>query len=397
MIDTRQELIGALHEAAEIEHGLMIQYLFPALSLKKRTDEDITAPQLALVRSWEATILGVAVEEMGHLGTVCNLLAAIGEGPHLGRPNFPQTVGYYPFPFDLVEFGDEALYRMLVFELPRGEPLPPPPHVPAEARAAALRVAPDPLEYEYVGELYEKIRHGFTVLPENELFIGPPAAQVADTWSVALDLRPVVDRAGALAALDDIIEDGEGAPDDRAGSHYDRFRTIREQYAEQGYFAASRPVVRNPQTREHRDADPGGTLLTHAPAVRAAEVFNMAYAATLTVLQQVFSPAGETEEQREVLKASAGQLMSTAVRPLAEVLTELPAFDDDAGPRAAPTFELYGEVTLSPFREARWTLLLERLDALAAEASDLAAVHPRLGSIGETLSFLRRRIAEVAP
>lgn len=395
MIDTRQELIGALHEAAEIEHGLMIQYLFPALSLKKRLDEDITAPQLAMVRSWEATILGVAVEEMGHLGTVCNLLAAIGEGPHLGRPNFPQTVGYYPFPFDLVEFGDEALYRMLVFELPRGEPLPPPPRVPA-ARTAALRVAPDPLEYEYVGELYEKIRSGFTALPEDELFIGPPAAQVADTWSVALDLRPVTDRAAALAALDDIIEDGEGAPEDRTGSHYDRFRTIREQYAEQGYFAASRPVVRNPQTREHRDADPGGTLLTAEPAVRAAEVFNMAYAATLTVLQQVFSPAGESTAQREVLKASAGQLMSTAVRPLAEVLTELPAFADDDGPRAAPTFELYGEVTLSPFREARWTLLLERLDALTEEAAALAVVHPRLGSVGQTLSFLRRRIAEVA-
>ena len=34
-IDSREELIGALHEAAEIEHGLMIQYLFPALSLRK--------------------------------------------------------------------------------------------------------------------------------------------------------------------------------------------------------------------------------------------------------------------------------------------------------------------------------------------------------------------------
>ena len=82
------------------------------------------------------------------------------------------------------------------------------------------------------------------------------------------------------------------------------------------------------------------------------------------------------------------------MRPLAEVLTELPAFADDDGPRAAPTFELYGEVTLSPFREARWTLLLERLDALTEEAAALAAVHPRLGSVGQTLSFLRRRIAD---
>src|SRR3954447_22969861 len=127
MIDTRVELIGALREAAEIEHGLMIQYLFPALTMKKRLDEGLTGPQQRATRAWEATILGVAVEEMGHLGTVCNLLAAVGAAPHFGRPNFPQQVGYYPFPFDLVPFGDEALYRMLVFELPQGEPLPPPP------------------------------------------------------------------------------------------------------------------------------------------------------------------------------------------------------------------------------------------------------------------------------
>src|SRR5262245_61043932 len=75
-IDTREELVNALHVASEIEHGLMIQYLFPALSMKKRADEGLTAPQLAAARRWERTILGVAVEEMGHLGTVSNLLAA---------------------------------------------------------------------------------------------------------------------------------------------------------------------------------------------------------------------------------------------------------------------------------------------------------------------------------
>lgn len=396
MINTRHELIGALHEAAEIEHGLMIQYLFPALTMKKRLDEGITAPHLSLLRSWEATILGVAVEEMGHLGTVCNLLAAIGEGPHFARPNFPQTVGYYPFPFDLVEFGDEALYRMLVFELPRGEDLPVPPHV-ATRRSLVLSVAPDLLEYEYVGELYEKIRHGFETIPEAELFIGPSTAQVGDTWSVRLDLRPVVNRVSALAAIDDIILDGEGAPGERAGSHYDRFRTIRTDYAEQGWFSAARPVVRNPQTRVHRDVDPGGTLLTNELSVRVAELFNVAYATTLMILQQFFTSVGETVVQREVLKGSAGQMMSTAIRPLAEVLTELPAFADDDERTAAPSFELYDDLTVSPFLGARWTILLERLEALATEAQFLGAEVPRLTAIGETISFLRRRVTEVAP
>lgn len=41
MINTREELINALAEAAELEHGLLIQYLFAAFTFKRRTDEGI--------------------------------------------------------------------------------------------------------------------------------------------------------------------------------------------------------------------------------------------------------------------------------------------------------------------------------------------------------------------
>jgi hypothetical protein len=399
MIDTREEIIGALHQAAEIEHGLMIQYLFPALSLKKRDDEGITPRQLALTRSWEAVILGVAVEEMGHLGTVCNLLAAVGDGPRFERPNFPQSVGYYPFPFDLVRFGDDALYRMLVFELPRGEPMPEPPHMDAAPPAVGLEraIAPDLLTFDYVGELYEKIREGFLAVPEAELFIGSPAAQVTDTWSVRLDLRPVGNRASALAAIDDIIEDGEGAPRDRATSHYGRFLAIRQAYAAAGYFAAARPVVRNPQTREHPGTAGPGSVLTHEVSLQAAELFNEVYAVALRVLLQFFAFGGETEEQREALKAAAGHLMSTGIRPISEVLSDLPAFSGDGEERAGPPFELYDAVSVSPFLTARWTVLLERLEACSTAALGLGAEVPRLARVGETLSFIRRNLAQVAP
>ena len=134
MIDTRVELIGALREAAEIEHGLMIQYLFPALTMKKRLDEGLTGPQQRSAREWEAIILGVAVEEMGHLGTVCNLLAAVGAGPHFGRPNFPQEVGYYDsdgWSMDVAVAGDNVLLAdrgggLLILRYTPGEPTPTP-------------------------------------------------------------------------------------------------------------------------------------------------------------------------------------------------------------------------------------------------------------------------------
>ena len=83
MINTREELTYALYESAEIEHGLMIQYLFAALTMKKRLDEGITGAQQDMIRKWEGQILTVAREEMAHLGTVCNLLSAIGGGPAL--------------------------------------------------------------------------------------------------------------------------------------------------------------------------------------------------------------------------------------------------------------------------------------------------------------------------
>jgi hypothetical protein len=57
MIDSREGLIDALTEASELEHGLMLQYLFAALSLKKRLDEGISPSQQELIRSWEGAVL----------------------------------------------------------------------------------------------------------------------------------------------------------------------------------------------------------------------------------------------------------------------------------------------------------------------------------------------------
>ena len=69
----------------------MIQYLFAAFTMKKRLDEGITGSQQEIIRKWESQILTVAREEMAHLGTVCNLVSAIGGSPHFRRPNFPQV------------------------------------------------------------------------------------------------------------------------------------------------------------------------------------------------------------------------------------------------------------------------------------------------------------------
>src|SRR5262249_41859545 len=83
VIEHREALIYMLCEAAELEHGIMCQYLFAAFSLKQRDDEGLTADEVEAVRRWRQVIAHVATEEMLHLALVQNLLSAIGAAPHL--------------------------------------------------------------------------------------------------------------------------------------------------------------------------------------------------------------------------------------------------------------------------------------------------------------------------
>ena len=46
VIEHREALIYMLCQAAELEHGIMCQYLFAAFSLKQSTDEGLTSEEL---------------------------------------------------------------------------------------------------------------------------------------------------------------------------------------------------------------------------------------------------------------------------------------------------------------------------------------------------------------
>src|SRR5437016_13129099 len=60
VIEHREALIYMLCEAAELEHGIMCQYLFAAVSLKQREDEGLTAAELEAVTRWRKQISHVA-------------------------------------------------------------------------------------------------------------------------------------------------------------------------------------------------------------------------------------------------------------------------------------------------------------------------------------------------
>ena len=122
VIEHREALIYMLCQGAELEHGIMCQYLFAAFSLKQRTDEGLTPEELEAVTRWRSTIAHVATEEMLHLALVQNVLSAIGAAPHLTRPNLPAPARHYPAGVNLtlVPFGEPALQHSCSSSARRG-------------------------------------------------------------------------------------------------------------------------------------------------------------------------------------------------------------------------------------------------------------------------------------
>jgi hypothetical protein len=103
-----------LKAAAEIEHSLLVQYLYSAYSVNVRKETGEANPAL----EWRTTIRLVAREEMSHLVTVQNLLLLLGAGPYLDRPHIHQAEASLPLPFKLERLSIRSLAKYLIFESP---------------------------------------------------------------------------------------------------------------------------------------------------------------------------------------------------------------------------------------------------------------------------------------
>ena len=110
-----------LCEAAELEHGIMCQYLYAAFSLKQG-EEGWPATSWPPSQRWRSRFGHVATQEMLHLALVHNLLSAIGAAPHLTRPNLPQPPATTRpgVQLALLPFGEQALRHFMFLERPEG-------------------------------------------------------------------------------------------------------------------------------------------------------------------------------------------------------------------------------------------------------------------------------------
>jgi CDGSH-type Zn-finger protein/truncated hemoglobin YjbI len=408
VIEHREALIYMLCEAAELEHGIMCQYLFAAFSLKQRADEGLTAGELAAVTRWRKAIAHVATEEMLHLALVHNLLSAIGAAPHFGRPNLPAPAHHYPAGVNLalVPFGEQALQHFVFLERPEGMEyegaagLDVPMHE-AVPLMAERDIVPQPQDFATVGHLYRSIEHGFARLSdkfgEENLFVGPARAQAITANFTWPELVAVTDLASAQRAIDTILEQGEGARGDWRHAHFGQFVRILDEYREMvaanPKFDPARPVIfATVRLCEHDESAPQiGERVTS----RCGDLFNVSYEILLQMFERYFAHTEETDAQLGTLADATITLMARVLKPLGNLITTLPVGPAFPGMNAGPSFELfYEDDYLMPHRGAAWALLEERV----RETSTFCELIEEIAStrVADELAPVRRALDDVA-
>lgn len=408
VIEHREALIYMLCEAAELEHGLMCQYLFAAFSLKQGRDEGLTAEELDAVRRWRRVIFHVATEEMLHLALVQNLLAAIGAAPHLSRPKLPAPARHFPagVTLTLVPFGESALCHFMFLERPEGMELEGARGIDAPIHKAVPLLAeadivPQAQDFATVGHLYRSIEQGIAHLAEKfgerHLFVGAPRAQATSAHFRWSELVPVTDLASAQQAIDTILEQGEGARGHWEHAHFGQFVQILDEYQQMTTanpdFQPAQPVIfATVRPSEHDESVPRiGDRITAG----CNDLFNVSYEILLQLLARFFGHTEETDDQLTTLSNAALALMHGAIRPLGDLVATLPVGPSHPDLNAGPSFELFYESDyLMPQRAAAWALLEERLRDAAGLCRQVRERAP--DPVAKQLASVRNALTDVA-
>ncbi|MDP9072330.1 MAG: ferritin-like protein [Actinomycetota bacterium] len=409
VIENRKELTYLLCQAAEIEHGLMCEYLYAAFSLKRAPGPGLDEAQLPAVERWRSVLLSVATEEMLHWALINNLLTAVGSAPHVSRPNLPHRGAGYPADVQLalLPFGERALRHFVFLERPEGtqlddaegfEPIGAalPPMAPTE-------VLPRGQEFATVGHLYRSLEAGLAHLAdkygESRLFIGPPRAQATRSTFGWPDLVPIGDLPSAIAAIERIVEQGEGARGDSSSAHYGRFVAVLDEYlavraADAGFDPAHPVTAAGVRPVEGVESE---VRITDPVTAAVSDLFDLVYDLVLQVLVRYFAFGHETDEQLHVLADSAVGLMLRAIEPLGMLLATLPVGPEHPGATAGANFQLaYRSNFLLPHRRAAWIRFCERLEE-AADFSEAIGGPPDarrlLAAVAEELRGLSARMS----
>jgi len=336
-LDTLAGVRVGLQNAVRLEHATIPPYLYALFSLKPDTNTEI------------AELIGSVVsDEMAHMALAANVLNAIGGSPAVDDPGLLPT---YPGPLPggvdtdlcvhLEPFSKELVRKtFMVIEHP---------DKPLDFRTLDAKVVPE----ETIGEFYTRISDTIGKLGES-IFTGHPSRQMTAGFA-AVEVIAVTDVASAQAAIEIIIEQGEGttqSPLDPEGgvgalAHYYRFAEIAnghqlvpnpqagpdtppdERYA---YDGPEIPFERDGVFALVSDPKAATTYAEGSLPRNLCDTFNYTYTCLLKALHIAFNGRPDT------LPAAIGLMFS-----LKEQFMEMTQFPVDPsqpdGPFAAPSFE----------------------------------------------------------
>ncbi|NKZ05234.1 hypothetical protein HGB48_15980 [Actinomadura latina] len=372
-IDTVDALARHLHAAAQVELSTIPLYLFSLYSLKIGGQSQWSAPRGVL-----RTMTGIVIEEMLHLALARNLMVAIGHGKDITFynrdfiPTYPSYMLHRYNPQDggklLLEL--KGLSKEHVSSFRRLE-------MPDDVDMSATRFEnhpDDPMQYTSLGAFYRAIELGFEKLDGKiEWALADVRKQYKRAfWNEFGSGKPirVYDLATAKAALELIVDQGEGTVGDRERievrpgiddyTHYEKFLRIEKGVegigtgdgtADQDFGLddplVTWPVVPNPKIADFAD-QPGIHSLM--------ELFNAAYCYTLCLLDETYRHSTEDVRTERVsgtyreekfsrrygLERNGIAAMQGVLYPIAQALVSTPITRGQyQDMNAAPSFEFY--------------------------------------------------------
>ena len=394
-LSDEDEAILLLHTAAEVEHSLLVEYLYAAYSL----------PESGLEGQWRDTLIGIAREEMAHLIGVQNVLLALAGPLNFEREDYPFRT-FYPFPFQLVPFSLKSAARYVLAEMPDPSVIPAGLGFDLAQVQTDAELEPDALSINRVGLLYAKLVEIVGALDpsvfhvDSEALQADPREWVASAFNFVLDLVPTRDRARDL--LFKIGEQGEGPTEPAQGlpSHFRRFFTIYQQLKQRG-GSPGLSVPTNPTTVD--DQSPG--YIGHAQGRQWAHLMNVRYRSLLALLAHYLSLRRDLPAEkplRNQLRTWAREEMIW-LRDGAHEVTQFPQHDppqhDPQGnlKLAAVPFELPYSLSLPQRQVDRWRhhrMLARHSRALIA---DLLGAFPASMLLSDLDAWEADRLAVIEP
>ena len=415
-------LVMLLQTGAEIEHAVMVEYLYAAYSLG---GEQVPERHRAMVKRWRDSLMAIAREEMGHLLAVQNILKFVGGAPQLDRSNPPWDSPYLPFPFRLEPLSLDSLACYVFAEMPAPGSIRAPSgrRLPARFRRFTTREEKRILasvgrraggRQHRIGLIYEEIIDLISDperIPDAAFDQDSLAAQASwDEWGrnyrpdpvqlTATGDRPgddaapahrpserrahvlvprVATRAEAIEALRAISGQGEAMHlrrhDTGEPSHFERFLEIYQELEKVKGWNPARDIPVNPVVPAPGAKRRGTTPIRGAEAREWATLFNLRYRMLLTYIAHALrmpAPAGATRPQLRAMTMHKAFGEMYALSTIAAIVVRVPL--DDARPGrggarrrgpafAGPPFEMPDSLALPDAERDAWRLHRELLAA----------------------------------